>query len=164
MLKKAKNNVLISVIAVFCAAILTVVMPVQASSFEEVEIPLSPNVGVSFESPETNPAARGISRPSKVWNIKEKGKYSFSGSSNHKTMYTNYKFTGKTSYKVYVKNTGNNAITVKAKRLTKTYGSTKISAGKTGIIEFSNIKSGTKFYVTFDGAKDDKFSFEGYVK
>ena len=35
---------------------------------------------------------------------------------------------------------------------------------KTGIIEFSNIKSGTKFYVTFDGAKDDKFSFEGYVK
>mgnify|MGYP007121800317 CR=1 FL=1 len=56
-------------------------------------------------------------------------------------MYTNYKFTGKTSYKVYVENTGDNPITVTAKRLTKTYGSTKISAGKTGSFEFLILKA-----------------------
>lgn len=71
------------------------------------------------------------------------------------------KFTGKTSYKVYVENTGDNPITVTAKRLTKTYGSTKISAGKTGSFEFSNIKSDTEFYIVFEG---NGYSFSGYVK
>ena len=71
------------------------------------------------------------------------------------------KFIGKTSYKVYVENTGDNPITVTAKRLTKTYGSTKISAGKTGSFEFSNIKSDTEFYIVFEG---NGYSFSGYVK
>ena len=78
-----------------------------------------------------------------------------------KTCILNYKFTGKTSYKVYVENTGDNPITVTAKRLTKTYGSTKISAGKTGSFEFSNIKSDTEFYIVFEG---NGYSFSGYVK
>ena len=64
-------------------------------------------------------------------------------------------------YKVYVENTGDNPITVTAKRLTKTYGSTKISAGKTGSFEFSNIKSDTEFYIVFEG---NGYSFSGHVK
>ena len=94
--------------------------------------------------------------------IKTEGQYDFSGSSYHQTLYTNYKFKGKTSYKVYVKNTGKSAITVTAKRLTKTYGSTKISAGKTGSFEFSNIKSDTEFYIVFEAGNE--YSFSGYVK
>lgn len=90
-----------------------------------------------------------------------KGQYDFAGSSHYQNLYTNYKFTGKTSYKVYVENTGDNPITVTAKRLTKTYGSTKISAGKTGSFEFSNIKSDTEFYIVFEG---NGYSFSGHVK
>ena len=56
---------------------------------------------------------------------------------------------------------GDNPITVTAKRLTKTYGSTKISAGKTGSFEFSNIKSDTEFYIVFEG---NGYSFSGHVK
>ena len=93
--------------------------------------------------------------------LKSKGQYDFAGSSHYQNLYTNYKFTGKTSYKVYVENTGDNPITVTAKRLTKTYGSTKISAGKTGSFEFSNIKSDTEFYIVFEG---NGYSFSGHVK
>lgn len=94
-----------------------------------------------------------------VWNLKTQGKYSFKGSTTSQTLYTNYKFKGKTSYTFYVKNTGKYALTVKAKRLTKTYASTKISAGKSASVTFSDIKSTTEFYMTFEGS-----SFEGYIK
>lgn len=113
------------------------------------------NVGVS----EICPDAKGASRPKKVWDIKKKGAYSFSGSANNITIYTSYKFKGKTNYTVKVENTGKYPITVKAKTLIKTYGSTKISAGKTGSFSFSNIKSDTEFYITFEGSE-----FSGSVK
>lgn len=112
-----------------------------------------PNIGVSEICPDMTIDTRGTSRPSKVWNIKSSGKYSFAGSANTVTIYTNYKFKGKTEYKVNVKNTGKYALTVKAKTLTKTYGSTKISAGKSGSFTFSNIKSTTEFYLTFEGSE-----------
>lgn len=139
----------------------TTVVHAQSAEAGSNEVTVTPNVGVSYVSPEDTIETRGTSRPSKVWNIKSKGQYVFSGSSHYQNLYTNYKFTGKTNYKVYVKNTGNNPITVTAKRLTKTYGSTKISAGKTGSFEFSNIKSDTEFYIVFEG---NEYSFSGYVK
>ena len=98
-------------------------------------------------------------RPSKVWNIKKNGRYDFSGTANNICIYTNYKFTGKTGYKYYVKNTGKHSMVVKAKRLTKTYAKTTISAGDSATANFSDIKSSTEFYMTFEGSK-----FEGYIK
>ena len=100
----------------------TTVVHAQSAEAGSNEVTVTPNVGVSYVSPEDTIETRGTSRPSKVWNIKSKGQYDFSGSSHYQNLYTNYKFTGKTNYKVYVKNTGNNPITVTAKRLTKTYG------------------------------------------
>ena len=123
------------------------------------------NVGVSTVCPDSDiqddggAQIKGVQRPSKVWNLKTQGKYSFKGSTTSQTLYTNYKFKGKTSYTFYVKNTGKYALTVKAKRLTKTYASTKISAGKSASVTFSDIKSTTEFYMTFEGS-----SFEGYIK
>lgn len=103
----------------------------------------------------------GVSRPSSVWDISKKGQYDFAGSSKSQTLYSNYSFKGKTSYTVKINNTGSNPITVKAKRLTKTYASTKVSGGKSATIQFSNIEKTTEFYVTFDGTY---ISFNGYVK
>ena len=163
MFKIFKKVIFTSLLAVsmIFTTMSTTVVHAQSTEAESNEVTVTPNVGVSYVSPEDSIETRGTSRPSKVWNIKDKGQYDFSGSSHYQNLYTNYKFKGKTSYKVYVKNTGDNPITVTAKRLTKTYGSTKISAGKSGSFEFSNIKSDTEFYIVFDG---NEYSFTGYVK
>lgn len=117
--------------------------------------------GLSDEDPFSGIVPFGIGRPSKIWNVRTKGAYTFSGSTHSQTLYTNYKFKGKTSYTVKVNNTSSNPITVKAKRLTKTYATTKISGGKSATIQFSNIKAATEFYVTFDGSN---ISMSGSVK
>lgn len=121
------------------------------------------NEGVSFEEPGIfNDDARGVNYPEKVWNVKKKGKYSFKGSSYYKALYTNYEFTGKTSYKVYVKNTGKSEITVKAMRVGKTYAFTTIAAGKTGSFEFSGITSSKSFVLYFNSKSE--YSFSGYIQ
>lgn len=130
-------------------------LPVAAS---ENDVDIS-NIGVSEICPDGELSTFGMDRPETVWNIKKKGRYDFSGSANNVCIYTNCKFTGKTSYTFHVKNTGKNPIVVKAKRLTKTYAKTDISAGKSASVDFSNIKSDTEFYMTFEGSK-----FEGYIK
>lgn len=163
MCKISKKNIFASLLAVSMIFTMMSTTVVHAQSVKDGsnEVTVTPNVGVSYVSPEETIETRGTSRPSKVWNINSKGQYDFAGSSHYQNLYTNYKFTGKTSYKVYVENTGDNPITVTAKRLTKTYGSTKISAGKTGSFEFSNIKSDTEFYIVFEG---NGYSFSGHVK
>ncbi len=123
------------------------------------------NVGVSYVSPDDTSGMISIQsteRPSSVWDISSDGQYDFSGSSHYQTLYTNYKFKGKTSYKIYVKNTGSTAIKVKAKRLTRTYATTTVAAGKTATLEFSDIKSSTEFYIVFEA--DNNYSFSGYIK
>ena len=139
--------------------ILCIMVVPLVSYAKEVEENPQPNIGVSTICPEQTIETRGTKRPSNVWNIGSKGIYHFGGSANRVTIYTNFKFKGKTSYTVYVKNTGNYPITVKAKRLTKTYASTKISAGKEGSFKFSNIQKDTEFYLVFDGSE-----FNGYIK
>ncbi len=132
------------------------------SNILEDDLVVVTNEGVSFVPPDDEIETRGTAIPTQVWNIRTDGQYDFSGSSHHQTLYTSYKFTGKDNYKVYVKNTGSTAIKVTAKRLLKTYGSVKISAGKTGSFEFSNINDDTEFYIVFEA--DNNYSFDGYVR
>lgn len=125
-------------------------------------VPSENEFGLSTEAPVISDfVVFGVNRPSSVWNISSKGTYNFSGSTNGQTLYSNYKFKGKTSYTVKVINTGSNPITVKAKRLTKTYASTKVSGGKSASFQFSNIQSATEFYLTFEGSG---IKFEGTIK
>ena len=44
------------------------------------------------------------SLPTKVWNLKTKGRYNFSGHTESNTLYTNYLFTGVSKVVIYVKN------------------------------------------------------------
>jgi len=109
----------------------------------ELEIP-APNDGSLYQ---VNPLLRGGSVPSAE---KKLGTHDISGTFNGQgTLYTSHKFYGGTKYKVTVNNKGKTAITVVAKRTWKDYGSAKISAGKSGTFEFSNIESGTRFWVEF---------------
>lgn len=169
---KTKKFILTTALTTLLALTFSASINVQAADFEEnttvfsdsrfssINI-FSSNIGVSNTSPENFVVPFSVSRPTTVWNININGQYNFAGSSNSQTLYTNYKFTGKNEYTVYVENTGKTPITVKAKRLTKTYATTKISAGKTATFQFSNIKSNTEFYIVFEG---DSYSFTGYIK
>lgn len=163
MYKNLKRRMFLFVLLgiIIFTTIPTTITYAHTSKIKNYNLSAMYNIGVSDISPENTIATRGVGTPTKVWNIKEDGKYNFAGSSSYQTLYTNYKFTGKTSYKVYVENTGKTPITVKAKRKMKTYASTKISAGKSAAFEFSNIKSDTNFYIVFEG---DNYSFEGYIE
>lgn len=119
-----------------------------------------PSFGVSVKCPTENTVKpMDANKPSGVWNIQTKGQYSFRGDSTSNLLYTDKKFYGKTNYTFYVKNTGSKSLEVTAERTGKTYASTKISAGKTAKVTFSDIKSTTEFYMTFKGS-----SFEGNIK
>lgn len=121
----------------------------------ELEIP-AVNDGTLYQK---NPLLRDGTVPSRE---KKLGSYNFSGSFNGKgTLYTSYKFYGGTKYRVTINNKSKKAITVVAKRTWKTYGSTKVSAGKSGTIEFSNINSDTRFWVEFQNLSG---SVSGTVK
>ncbi|MCI5498552.1 MAG: hypothetical protein MR419_03350 [Clostridiales bacterium] len=55
----------------------------------------------------TGIATRGLSAPTAIWNIAQKGKYSFVVETAASKIYTNYKFTGKTFYTLTTSNTSN---------------------------------------------------------
>lgn len=154
----------------FVTAMLTLVLgvailPLSLVHAQPIIDSESHNVGVSYISPDNSFGGISIQstdRPSTVWDISTKGQYDFAGSSHYQTLYTNYKFKGKTSYKIYVNNTGNTSIKVKAKRLTRTYATTTVAAGKSATLEFSDIYSSTEFYIVFEG--NNNYSFNGYIK
>ena len=100
-------------------------------SFDEVPDTLAPNTVYIFPAetmPEeqtipqhnlvtfNNIVARGIDQPTEVWNIFESGKYYFSGSATTDDLYTQYRFTSKTEYTVYVNNLRSSAQTVNCYR------------------------------------------------
>lgn len=115
--------------------------------------------GVSPICPETE--TRSTSRPSSVWDISKNGRYDFAGTSYYQTLYTNYKFKGKTSYTIYVYNASDYNMTVKAKTLLTTYGKTTVGPGKSATLTVSGLSKTTEFYITFDG---DYMDFSGYIK
>ncbi len=113
------------------------------------------------------PEGNGISPasdviPSAAIDLSSHGIYNFQGQSYYDTLYTQYKFYGKTSYQIYVTNNGSTTLTVKAKTLTKTYGSTTIAVGTSGTISLSGMDSGTKFYIAF--TSDYNTNVTGYIQ
>lgn len=144
--------------------------PVSASETknnQNIEKITQENIGVSYVCPdcfESDFETQSTSKPTSVWNISKKGKYTFEGVSYHQTLYTNYKFKGKTSYTIYVKNTGDHKITVKARKGTKVYASTTVASGKTTSLDFSGIDKSTEFYISFSTGNSYSYEFSGYIK
>ena len=95
MCKISKKNIFASLLAVSMIFTMMSTTVVHAQSVKDGsnEVTVTPNVGVSYVSPEETIETRGTSRPSKVWNIKSKGQYDFAGSSpvsyTHLTLPTN---------------------------------------------------------------------------
>ena len=82
MCKISKKNIFASLLAVSMIFTMMSTTVVHAQSVKDGsnEVTVTPNVGVSYVSPEETIETRGTSRPSKVWNIKSKGQYDFAGS------------------------------------------------------------------------------------
>ena len=92
MCKISKKNIFASLLAVSMIFTMMSTTVVHAQSVKDGsnEVTVTPNVGVSYVSPEETIETRGTSRPSKVWNIKSKGQYDFAGSS-HSFEFSNIK-------------------------------------------------------------------------
>lgn len=106
----------------------------------------------------------GTSKPSSIWNLSTKGRYSFKGSSNSSTLYTDYLLTGKSSVNIFVKNTDHQySLKFKVKRkdllLDNTIGSYVVPLGKSGTVNLTLNKS-SNYYIEFTGPNN----FSGYIQ
>lgn len=116
------------------------------------------NYGVSPIEPTPGVETRSISKPRDIWDISSQGIYNFGGEASNSTLYTNYKFKGKTSYTITINNNhGSKTLSV---RCIGAKGSVKVKAGKTGTIKISGIKADKTFYISFSAPSN----FDGTVK
>lgn len=92
--------------------------------------------------------------PSETWNISKDGSYSLSGNTNGYALYTLYKFHGKKSYEIKIKNHGDKTIKVyTVKTLSKRQAT--IKPGKTKTFTYKPGSTSTKFYLKFTGVSID---------
>ncbi|MEC5422563.1 hypothetical protein QGM71_03535 [Virgibacillus sp. C22-A2] len=54
----------------------------------------------------------GLDPPGSVWDVTRKGQYDFAGKASGSTLYTNYLITGKSSYRLEIKNIQNDTLRV----------------------------------------------------
>ncbi|RSX53864.1 hypothetical protein D2E25_0170 [Bifidobacterium goeldii] len=82
------------------------IQPAYASSDENIGLTTDPSYLIEGKK------TRGQDLPGPVWNISSKGAYSFKGSNIYQFIYTNYLFTGKKNYTIWIRNTGSSPIDI----------------------------------------------------
>ncbi|MCI8387534.1 MAG: hypothetical protein HFE63_03590 [Clostridiales bacterium] len=102
MKTKTAKRILIGTVVMLILSTLTVGTHISASSEEASPIATSAVEGTHELIPKI---ARGSSIPTSTWNIANKGSYSFQGySTTYNDLYTEYRFSGCSSYDITVKN------------------------------------------------------------
>lgn len=117
------------------------------------------NIGVNETGPGENLIVPyGVSKPTSIWNLAKKGRYFFSGTNNSAgSLYTNYLFTGKSTFKISVKNTDHQVgtkfkVKKKGKIFDKQIGKTYVvKQGKSGQITIKKLDKSSKYYIEFVG-------------
>lgn len=109
------------------------------------------NYGVGFEIPGAGVSVRSISKPSEIWDISIKP-YDFKGEAGGSTLYTNYKFKGKTSYTITV--TNDHTKTLRVKCAGAKGGSKKVKPGKTTTFTVTTKDTSKMFYISFGAPSD----------
>lgn len=123
------------------------------------------NIGTKDTMNEVSDLARGATIPWSHWNVVSKGTAYFDGSfTSYKTLYSNYNYTGTTSYAFKLKNTGSSNLKYQFKDLAFTYYS---GTSYTGTTIYSTITVKSKdyaFYLRVVGANGDySGGVSGYV-
>lgn len=134
------------------AVVMTLSMGTSAFATDQVSI--NSNYNVSVVEP-TEHFQRGISIPSKEWDVTSKGEYEFAGTSNYQDLYTNYLITGKDRYSVTVTNDSDSKLTVKVKTRWTTYSTNTIASNDTVIFDVEGMKDDTNIYILFEGSYQD---------
>lgn len=137
------------------ASMLMAVMLLCSLSVSALAIGEGQNIGVSPE-----PITRDTSIPTKLWDISSR--YNFAGTSAAQNMYTNYYFTGRTSYRVHVANDSDYILRVRVKKRTWTFSDNNIPAHSTdSTYTVGGMDSDDKIYILFSGNHQD---FSGYIE
>lgn len=116
-------------------------------------------IGVSYNEP-LEYSSRSTAIPSNYWDLKTQGTYNFSGYATGSSLYTNYYFKNKTSYTVYVENSGSTALKVQLKDRFKTYGTITVPANGSTTQTISGVSSNAGVYLKFYAPSN----FTGYIK
>lgn len=92
--------------------------------------------------------------PTNVWDFTTQPRYNLACESGNYRMYTNYKFTGVTEYKVQVDNLQKMGLVVTAKRALKTYETMSIYSDARITFWVTTEDVDKKFYLQFDVGED----------
>ena len=85
---------------------LSINVPAEYMEIEKARI-LGENSDASINNFLSGIVTRGLKPPTAIWNIPQKGKYGFTVETASSKVYSNYKFSGKTSYVMNTLNTSN---------------------------------------------------------
>ena len=156
-MKKVKRmlSLCVAVVTAFCLCV-----SVSASTIGDAH-----SDATGDESSESSPimTPNSVYKPSREWNIAQKGQYKFYGESNYQTMYTNYYFTGQYSYYVGVTNNSRNNLRVRVLSLTSStvYRDFTVPPYTTYSYPIEGTSPySTQLYIEFNGTDQD---FEGYI-
>lgn len=109
-------------------------------------------------------AFASISKPTDTWNLASSGAYSFSGTANVSTLYSNYYLTGASSVEISVTNySSKNNLKVKLyKKSAWFFSESSVTVPKSGKTTWTvtGLNSNTSYYLQFNAPSD----FSGYIK
>ncbi|MCM1578958.1 MAG: hypothetical protein NC078_09190 [Ruminococcus sp.] len=152
------------IIAVFCSIVCAVSVMGIAVSAENYHVTPTPDYldagGVSLHSE---------NKPDKTWNLATKGRYDFSGvSSNGKSLYSNYNFTGVDQITLYVNNKKNISLTVKVYKNVFGFDSLvdtfTIPANSSKTFDRGTWSKDEQYYLNFSSGLSSNLDFSGYIE
>lgn len=143
---------------------------VDSNEFKKVELhEVKQNVGVNEIAPGLGDPNQmvtfGTSKPTSVIDLSTYGRKSFEGYlTTARSLYTNDLYTGKSSFKIYVRNTGTDTLTFKVKRkdaiFDNTVGTYEVNRGVGGTVTVSSLAKSSNYYIEFIGPAN----FSGWIE
>ncbi|MEK5147960.1 hypothetical protein MKX53_13155 [Psychrobacillus sp. FSL K6-4615] len=102
-----------------------------------------------------------VSKPTSTWNLSTDGRYPISGKSSMATLYSNYLFTGVSSFTINIRNYHNTSLKVKLKRkdaildnTLETYIVKPFSSWQDDLNVSWSVNSSSKYYLEFEGPSE----------
>lgn len=153
---------LVSFTAVFAKESSEVKRIDEAEGLENVGV--SPELPIYVDDGEGLISPFGLDVPRNGWDMSIKGRYDFQGIAQRSTLYTDYYFTGQTSYSVIINNFRDETLRVDLMERKPLWDTTvrtwNVSPGATRFGSESGLSSSKNYYLRFHAPCD----FSGYIR
>lgn len=166
-----KLAVSVMLIAIFTVLVsFTAVSAQESSEVKHDESEVLENVGVSLELPayvdegerEISPLGLGV--PRNEWDMSIRGKYDFRGTAQRSDLYTDYYFTGQSSYSVRINNSRSDTLRVDLMQKNILWDTTvrtwNVSPGASLFSGQTGLSSSNDYYLKFYAPSN----FSGYIR